>query len=269
MRRRCAVLFVAMIAVACARGDRRAQADSARAGVARAESLGGAARAVSPAGPALEAAALIVDTGSVPVLEFWPLPVTPGGQLEETRRIVEHLQADVAILRGFGGATLLASGDGTGLLVVLAWDDSAAADSATMAISGWLRANVDSAVRRRQLGTGTARVVVRRTVGTPPILGEAAMLQVTRFVMKPGHSFGALATLVDSNLATRVLQDTAAQGGATLAAADSGAVYVLLQPRNATALDSGLRVSGALPFWAPFAVRTEALMAVVASIPKR
>ena len=247
-------------------GREPARADSAAAArAARPREARGAAAASAPA-PAL---ALVVDTGRTPVLEFWPLDVAPGRQLQETQRIVEHLQADVAILPGFGGATLLATGDGSGLLVVLAWDEPGAAERASTAIIGWLRTETDSAARRRRLGTATARVIVRRTAGAPPVLGEAAMVQVTRYALKPGHSFGALVTLADSNLAMRVLQDTAAQGGATLAATDSGAVYMVMQARNATALDPDFRVSGPLPFWAPFAVRSEALMAVVATIPRR
>ena len=95
------------------------------------------------------------------------------------------------------------------------------------------------------------------------------MLQFTRYALKPGHSFGALAALADSNLAMRVLQDTSAQGGATIVAADSGALYMLLQARSATALDPRPHATGPLPFWAPFANREEQLLAVVAIIHHR
>ena len=75
--------------------------------------------------------------------------------------------------------------------------------------------------------------------------------------------------MADSNLAVRVLQDTSASGGATVMAADSGALYMLLQARTATALDPNLRAGGSLPFWAPFADREEQLLAVVAIIRPR
>lgn len=189
--------------------------------------------------------------------------------MEETRRIVEHMHADLALMPGFERAALLASGDGSSLLLVIAWHSDSLADSAGTRLTGWLRISSDSVARRATFGTTTSRVRIRRIVGTPPMLGDAAMIQVTRFAMKPGHSFDALAMLADSNLSQRVLQDTAAQGGATLAARDSGAVYVLLQARNATALDADFRPDGPLPFWAPFAVRTESLMSVVAVVGRR
>lgn len=212
---------------------------------------------------------IALDTSAALVLEFWPLAVAPARQMQETRRIVEYLHADLALLPGFESAALLASGDGGALLVVAAWRDTVAADRASATLAGWLRTEPDSAVRRRQSGTATTRVRVRRTVGAPPVLSDAAMLQFTRYALKPGHSFGALAALSDSNLAMRVLQDTAAQGGATLAAADSGAVFMLVQARTATALDSLVPNRGTLPFWAPFAVRMEQVMAVVATVSRR
>jgi hypothetical protein len=219
---------------------------------------------VPPASPPIA-----LDTALTAVLELWPLAVAPGKQLEETRRIVEHLHADLARTDGFDGAALLASGDGTALVLVARWRDSSAADSAEAALAGWLNAERDTAARRRRFGSATPRVRVRRTVGTPPSLTDAAMLLLTRYAVKPGHSFGALAALTDSNLATRVLQDTAAQGGASLATRDSGALYMVMQARTATALDPTLQQSGPLPFWAPFAVRTESLLAVVAVVPGR
>lgn len=212
---------------------------------------------------------IALDTTGTYVLEFWPLAVAPGKQIAETRRIVEHLQADLTFVPGFESATLLASGDGAGLLLVAAWHDDDAADAARAALAGWLRAEGDTALLRRRTGTATSRALVRRTVGTPPLLADGAMLLFTRYALKPGHSFGALAALSDSNLAMRVLQDTAAQGGATVAAADSGALYVLLQARTATALDPALHASGPLPFWAPFASREEQLLAVVAVVYHR
>lgn len=212
---------------------------------------------------------ILLDTLSTRVLEFWPLAVASARQLEETRRIVEHLQADLALTDGFETATLLASGDGSMLLLVAAWRDQRAADSSRSSLAGWLHADVDTGVLRRRLGTATSLVRVRRTVGTPPNLGEAAMMLFTRYAMKPGHSFGALATLSDSNLAARVLKDTAAQGGATVAAVDSGALYVVVQARTAAALDPRLQAAGPLPFWAPFAVREEQLLAVVAVVQHR
>ncbi len=212
---------------------------------------------------------IVLDTAGTRVLEFWPLAVTSARQIEETRRIVEHLQADLALTEGFETATLLASGDGSMLLLVAAWRNQGAAETARASLAGWLRAEVDSGVRRRRLGTATSLVRVRRTVGTPPSLGDAAMMLFTRYALKPGHSFGALATLSDSNLAARVLRDTAAQGGATVAAADSGALYVIVQARTATALDPRLQAAGPLPFWAPFADREEQLLAVVAVVNHR
>jgi hypothetical protein len=212
---------------------------------------------------------IALDTSGSAVLELWPLEVAPGKQLDETRRIVEHLHADLALVDGFDGAALLASGDGTALILVARWRDSSAADSAQTALAGWLNAERDTVVRRRRFGSTTPRVRVRRTVGTPPSLTDAAMLLLTRYAVKPGHSFGALAALTDSNLATRVLQDTAAQGGASLATRDSGALYMVLQARTATALDPTLQRSGPLPFWAPFATRSEFLLAVVSVVPGR
>jgi hypothetical protein len=212
---------------------------------------------------------ITLDTASSFVLELWPLALPPSRQMEETRRIVEHLQADLTLVPGFESATLLASGDGEGLLLVATWHDAAAADRADHALAGWLRAETDSLIRRRHTGSATTRVHVRRTVGTPPTLSDAAMLQFTRYALKPGHSFGALAALADSNLAMRVLQDTSAQGGATIVAADSGALYMLLQARTATALDPTLHSTGPLPFWAPFANREEQLLAVIAIVYHR
>ena len=213
---------------------------------------------------------LSIDTAGNVLLELWPLAVSGTRQAEETRRLVEHLQADLVLVQGFASATLLASGDGSTLLLAVAWHDSTAAARGDTMLTGWLRLPSDTALRRRQDGTLTPRVLVRRTAGAPPQLREGAMLQFTRYVMKPGHSFGALASLADSNLAMRVLQDTAAQGGSLLVAADSGALYMLLQARNATALDPGFaRPTASLPFWAPFANREDLLLAVVAIVHGR
>ena len=223
---------------------------------------------VTPGAPVIRTP-LSVDTVNARLLEIWPLAVAPGRQLDETRRIVEHLQADLTLLNGFESATLLASGDGTGLVLVAAWRNATAADKAHPALTEWLHAETDSIVRRRRLGTATTRVRVRRTAGTPPTLSDAAMLEFTRYALKPGHSFGALAALADSNLALRVLQDTSAQGGATLAAADSGALYMIVQARSATALKPGERSQRPMPFWAPFAEREEQLLAVVAIVYHR
>jgi hypothetical protein len=214
-------------------------------------------------------APLTIDSAGTQVLEVWPLAIAPGRQLDETRRIVEHLQADLTLVRGFDSAALLASGDGSALVLIVAFRDGAAADRTTASLTDWLRVERDTTVRRRRMGSATMRVQVRRTVGTPPTLADAAMLQFTRYALKPGHSFGALAALADSNLAVRVVQDTSAQGGATLAAADSGALYMMLQARNAAALDPNILPSGPLPFWAPFAERDEQLLAVVAVIRHR
>lgn len=219
--------------------------------------------------PALPRTPITLDTTDTFVLEFWPLVVAPGRQLDETRRIVEHLQADLSFMAGFESASLLASGDGAGLLLVTAWHNDDAADRARAPLAGWLRSEGDTALLRRRLGTATNRVRVRRTVGTPPMLGDAAMLLLTRYALKPGHSFGALAALSDSNLAMRVLRDTAAQGGAIVVSADSGALFMLTQARTATALDPAFHAAGTMPFWAPFASREEQLMAVVAVIRRR
>ena len=213
---------------------------------------------------------MVLDTLGGHLLEVWPLTVERSRQADEVRRLVEHLQADLSLVPGFATATLLASGDGSALVLMVAWDDSAAAEQGDVMLAGWLRLPADTALRRRNDGALTPRVRVRRTTGSAPVLHDGAMLQFTRYVMKPGHSFGALGTLADSNLAMRVLQDTAAQGGALLSAADSGALYMLLQARNATALDPGFPPRGnALPFWAPFAVREEQLLAVVAIVHGR
>jgi hypothetical protein len=215
-------------------------------------------------------APMALDTVGGELVQIWPIAVDRNRQADETRRLVEHLQADLSLVPGFGSATLLASGDGSSLVLAVVWEDSAAVAQGDTMLAGWLRLPADTALRRRHDGTLTPRVLVRLTTGTPPVLHEGAMVQFTRYVMKPGHSFGALATLADSNLAMRVLQDTAAQGGALLAAADSGALYMLLQARNATALDPAFaRPGGSLPFWAPFAMREEQLMAVVAIIHPR
>lgn len=212
---------------------------------------------------------MTLDTASAVVLQLWPMAVAAGAQLDETRRIVEHLQADLVLVPGFVSATLLGSGDGSSLALLVSWEDDGAADRGTAALAGWLRIAADTAGLRARIGSSTPVVAVRRTVGTPPVLGDASMLQFTRYVMKPGHSFGALATLADSNLAMRVLQDTAAQGGVTLASSDSGALYMVMQARNATALDPLMLGPERLPFWAPFATRDERLMAVVAIVHHR
>ncbi|MDZ7632307.1 MAG: hypothetical protein U5K74_13410 [Gemmatimonadaceae bacterium] len=219
--------------------------------------------------PVVQPRPIALDTATGAVLEFWPLFIAPGRQVDETRRIVEHLQADLTRVEGFESATLLASGDGSSLLLVAAWRDGTAADRAHDALAGWLRVEGDSVRQRRRAGTLTPRVTVRRTIGSAPTLHDSALVLFTRYAMKPGHSFGALAVLADSNLAMRVLQDTAAQGGTTLAAADSGALYMLMQARTATALDTALQPGGSLPFWAPFSEREEQLLAVVATVHHR
>jgi hypothetical protein len=252
-------VLAVMLLCACSASDNNTPAIAVRASRDTAMRIS-AAPSVRP---------IALDTSRAVVLEFWPLTVTPARQAQETRRIVEYLHADLALMTGFETAVLLASGDGAGLLLVAAWRDTVSADRASAALAGWLRAEPDSALRRRRLGTATTRVRVRRSVGTPPVLSDSAMLQFTRYALKPGHSFGALAALSDSNLAMRVLQDTAAQGGATLMAADSGALYMLLQARTATALDPDLQATGPMPFWAPFASRDEQLLAVVAVIRRR
>ncbi|MES3033448.1 MAG: hypothetical protein V4813_05565 [Gemmatimonadota bacterium] len=252
------LLAVALLA-ACgerAPADTRTTVDSARDSVVP--------EVVAPRPP------MILDTLGAHLLEVWPVAVSRGRQADEVRRLVEHLQADLALVPGFATATLLASGDGSSLVLMVAWDDSVAAAQGDVMLAGWLRLPADTALRRRTDGTLTRRVWARRTTGSPPVLTEGAMLQFTRYVMKPGHSFGALAVLADSSLAMRVLQDTAAQGGALLAAADSGAIYMVLQARNATALGPGFPApSSSLPFWAPFAVREEQLLAVVAIVQRR
>jgi hypothetical protein len=212
---------------------------------------------------------MTVDTAHAVVLEVWPMTVERGRQLDETRRIVEFMHAELAFVRGFESATLLASGDGSTLVLMAAWQDTLAADSARSQLMTLLRTEADTTLRRKRLGTATARVHVRRTAGTAPVFTDATMLQLTRYAVKPGHSFGALAALADTNLVMRVLQDTSAAGGATLAATDSGAVYMLLQARSATTLDAAMTSSGPLPFWAPFATRDEQLLAVVAMVSRR
>jgi hypothetical protein len=212
---------------------------------------------------------LTLDTVTQRVIELWPLSFAAGKQVDESRRIVEHLQADVALLRGFETAALLASGDGSRLVLIAVWTDSGAATHGRDSLVRWLRTGDDTIALRKLTGSGTVRVSVRKSVGTPPLLLDNAMLHVTRYAMKPGHSFGALASLADTNLSLRVLRDTSAQGGATLATADSGALYIVLQARNATALDPALSSTGPLPFWAPFATRDEQLLAVVAVVRRR
>ncbi len=219
--------------------------------------------------PRVPAQPIVIDTAGAQILEIWPLKVTPQRQIDETRRIVEHLQADLTLQPGFQHAVLLASGDGAGLVLLCAWRDDGSADRGDLRLMDWLRVETDTTVLRRRIGTATTRVQVRRTVGARPTLTTTAMLQFTRYALKHGHSFTALAALADSNLATRVLQDTSASGGATLMAADSGALYMLVQARSATALDPNLRTGGSLPFWAPFADREEQLLAVVAIIRPR
>ncbi len=257
MRLALPLLIGAALIAACGGGDEPRRAAPVVAKVAaRAES--------APPPPPLA-----IDTAGDGLLTVWPMAVERNKQAEETRRLVEHLQADLSVVPGFTSATLLASGDGSTLVLAVVWADSAGAATGDTMLAGWLRLPADTALRRRHDGTLTSRVAIRRTTGTPPVLREGAMVQFTRYVMKPGHSFGALATLADSNLAMRVLQDTAAQGGALLAAADSGALYMLLQARNATALDPGFGLpTTSLPFWAPFALREELLMAVVAIVTR-
>jgi len=254
------LLLIAAVAVVAACGDPtpRGRPDSVRA------------VAAAPVPPAVPRPPVSIDTVGSALLELWPLGVDRSRQADEMRRLVEHLQADLSLVPGFAWAAVLASGDGSSLLLSVAWRDSAAAGRGDTMLAGWLRLPSDTALRRRQDGTLTPRVLLRRTTGATPQFREGAMLLFTRYVMKPGHSFGALATLADSNIAMRVLQDTAAQGGALLVAADSGALYMLLQARNATALDPGFGLpTTSLPFWAPFATREEQLMAVVAIITPR
>lgn len=256
MRARVLVLCALLVCAACG-GDDTPRVPRVRA----------AAPDTTPAEPPV--GTMSIDTTHDVVLDIWALATTPQRQVEVTRRIVESLHAELNFLPGFDGAALLGSGDGTALLLVAAWQDSTAADSGTVRLARLLQADADTAAMRKRLGTATARVALRHTAGTPPLFSEGAMLQVTRYAVKPGHSFGALAALADSNLVLRVVQDTAAAGGATLAAADSGALYMLIQARNATALDATVTSAGPLPFWAPFATRDEQLMAVVASIHRR
>jgi hypothetical protein len=246
----------ASLVAACRGGDAAATAQPATPVAAVVES-------VVPRPP------LTIDTLEGPLLEIWPVAVDRSRQADETRRLVTNLQADLALLPGFISATVLASGDGSTLVLAVAWDDSSSAVSGDTMLAGWLRIPSDTALRRKQDGTLTPRVVVRRATGTPPTLFDGATVQFTRYVMKSGHSFGALASLADSNLAMRVLQDTAAQGGVLLAGADSGALYMLLQARTATALDPGVSdATTSLPFWAPFAAREQLLLAVVAVVTR-
>jgi hypothetical protein len=252
-RRVCALATLAVLWSAC-----RGAADDALRGVA-------VPRVAAPR----QTSALLIDTVGGLVLDLWPLNVASRTQMKETRRIVELMHADLAVMPGFERAALLASGDGNALALVIAWASEAAADSARTRLMGWLKISSDTVARRTTFGTSTPRIRIRRIVGTPPMLSDAAVIQLTRFAMKPGHSYGALATLADSNVSQRVLQDTSAQGGATLVAADSGAIYILTRARNATALDAEFRPDGPLPYWAPFAVRDEKLMAVVAVVGRR
>ena len=94
--------------------------------------------------PAVVHAPVTLDTAGRFVLELWPLTLPPSRQMDETRRIVEHLQADLTLVAGFESATLLASGDGAGLLLVAAWHDGGAADRADPVLARWLRAETDS-----------------------------------------------------------------------------------------------------------------------------
>ena len=259
MRHCSRLLIVAAMSAAC--GERTAIARRSGADTARHTAI---AAVVAPQLP------MILDTLDAHLLEVWPVAVPRGRQADVVRRLVEHLQADLSLMPGFASAALLASGDGSALVLVVAWEDSVAAAQGDLMLAGWLRLPADTALRRRTDGTLTPHVLVRRTTGAPPVLTDGRMLLFTRYIMKPGHSFGALSVLADSSLAMRVLQDTAAQGGALLAAADSGAIYMLLQARNATALDQSFPApAGALPFWAPFAVREEQLVAVVAIVHRR
>lgn len=213
---------------------------------------------------------LVLDTTTGQVLDVWPVIVPRGKQVDETRRLVERLQGELSLSPGFRQAVLLASGDGASLMLLVSWADSASAMRGRPTLAGWLRLESDTLVQRARLGTLTARVAVRRVAGTAPALAAETMVLLTRYMMKRGHSFGALASLVDSNLVLRVLHDTAAQGGATLAAGDSGVLYSVMLARAATALEPGSPPTGtALPFWAPFAVRDESLMAVVAVVRPR
>lgn len=256
---RAALIIVGVAAIVAACGRDRANTATTVA-VRRADSV----PAVQPARPPLS-----LDTIADHLVEVWPIAVAKGKQLEETRRIVELLQAELSVMSGFESATLLASGDGSSLVLVTTWRDAAAADRGDVTLAGWLRLEADTALRRRRDGTLTPRVRVRRTVGTPPTLSDGAMLQFTRYVLKSGRMYPPILAFTDSNVAMRVLQDTAAQGGALLTAADSGAVYMLLQARNATALEPGFQLGGPAPFWAPFAEREEQLLAVVAIVHRR
>jgi len=222
------------------------------------------AAAMAPA--AVLSPPVMIDTGATTELDVWPVIVAPNGQVAETRRIVELLQADLSRQSGFETAVLLAGGDGSGLVLLVQWNDAAEAVRGRALVASWLRGaspdTVSAAAATR------SQVIVRRTVGTAPLLTESAMVQFTRYLLKPGQAFATLATLADSSLAIRVLHDTAAQGGATLAAAESGTVYMLMQARTATALDPAMQPAGP-PFWAPLAARDEQLMAVVAIVRRR
>jgi hypothetical protein len=261
--RRIGVLgVITLTAVTCGRND------ASRAAAARRDSTPVTSESASAPAPQ-PAAPLSLDTGSAHVIELWPMTIAPGHQLAETRRIVEHMQADLSFVAGFERATLLASGDGASLLLVAEWADTAAADSGKTLVTEWLHAETDTALLRKRTGTTSPRVRVHHRAGTPPLFTDAAMLQITRYTVKRGHSFGALATLADSSLSKRVVQDTSALGGATLAAADSGVLYMVLQARTATVLDPVLQADGPLPFWAPFAIRKEDLVSVVAVAHRR
>lgn len=263
----CAVIVLSVLIASCGPAAAGDAIDSTPAVVV--DTVLHSVRGTAPVAVLRASRPIAMDTSGRLTLELWPLAVSPDQQADETRRIVEHLHADLALVEGFESATLLANGDGSGLVLVAAWRDDLSADRGRAALTAWMYADVDSAALRRRLSGFTPRMVVRRSVGTPPMLGENAMLLLTRYSLKPGHSYGALATLADSNLAMRVLQDTSAQGGAMLVAADSTAICVLIQARTATALDLNVRGAGPLPFWAPFAQREEQLMAVVATVQHR
>ena len=222
---------------------------------------------VAPAVPA----PVTLDSAGPSVVEFWTMPSVKGlDPTRRLRRVVEHLQADVAIAPGFVDGRLLAAGDGRTLLALLRWRDTAAAHRARPVIARWFDVRDDDATIRRAAGSATPVVhVTARAGGAPALVADSGVWIVERYALKAGHSFAALERIVQADARTLVAADASVRGAAVLVHADSQAVVRVIQARAVNGLDLPEAPNAPLPAWAPFASRERRIALVVTTVRQR
>jgi hypothetical protein len=212
-----------------------------------------------------------LDSGGRDVTELWTMPPAKGvDATRRLRRIVEHLQADIAIAPGFVDGGLLATGDGRTLLALLRWRDTAAALRARPVIARWFEVRGDDPAIRRAAGSATPVVRVTSRAGNAPLLvADSGVWLVERYALTPGHSFAALARIVEADAGTLVGADASVRGAAVLVHADSQAVVRVVQARAVNGLELPEPANAPLPAWAPFAARERRLTMVVTTVRQR